>query len=402
MSRSWAQAAMTTGFLSVEAMEQASVLCAAVIVAASVVVSDGRCLTKSRQNVYAFQNDKWGQVKENAQSEGWFRRNLRCSRSTYETIVQRVADKWCYVHERLHHNTVFGIDDRVAMALLHHNTVFGIDDRVAMALQYLTHADGYDPTAEIFGISKTRAYMYVCQVVLFVNKCFLSRTVRLPNDSAEWEEIRRGFEMKAGFPNCYGALDGSLIPIKRFADFDGWYCRKGFPAFNMQAVVDDKLRFRSYSLRSGSQNDKSLFNHSRFGRTCHKVVPVGDCFVGDTGYKLYEHIMTPYPILSHMSDEDRAVLRFVEDTFRIHQTVFLHDTPEQMAALITCTLVLHNWFIDLDDYEVDDDDTTNKENWMYIGGDDIYPHELHLIDGEQAESARSKIRDYLFKNVDID
>ncbi|CAK4746168.1 hypothetical protein LEN26_009695 [Aphanomyces euteiches] len=204
MSRSWAQAAMTTGFLSVEAMEQASVLCAAVIVAASVVVSDGRCMAKSRQNVYAFRNNKWGQVKENAQSEGWFRRNLRCSRSTYETIVQRVADKWCYVHERLHHNTVFGIDDRVAMAL-----------------HYLTHADGYDQTAEIFGTSKTRAYMYVCQVVLVVNKCFLSRTVRLPNNSAEWEEIRRGFEMKAGFPNCYGTLDGSLIPIKRFADFDG-------------------------------------------------------------------------------------------------------------------------------------------------------------------------------------
>ena len=71
-----------------------------------------------------------------------------------------------------------------------------------------------------------------------------------------------GYENKSGFPNVYGAIDGSLIPVKRFADFMGWYCRKGFTAFNMQAMVDHKLRFRSYSIRSGSQNDKAVFNAS--------------------------------------------------------------------------------------------------------------------------------------------
>ena len=36
-------------------------------------------------------------------------------------------------------------------------------------------------------------------------------------------------------------------------------------------VVDHRLRFMSYSIRSGSQNDKALFNKSQFGQTVHTV-----------------------------------------------------------------------------------------------------------------------------------
>ena len=36
-------------------------------------------------------------------------------------------------------------------------------------------------------------------------------------------------------------------------------------------VVDHKLKFMSFSIRSGSQNDKSLYNNSSFGMHVHKV-----------------------------------------------------------------------------------------------------------------------------------
>ena len=105
--------------------------------------------------------------------------------------------------------------------------------------------------------------------------CYLRDTIRLPANISEWEEIRKGFETMAGMPNVYDAIDGSLIPIKRFAQYMGWYCRKGFTAFNMQAMVDHRMRFRSYSIRSGSQNDRSLFNNSKLGRTIHQYIPSG-------------------------------------------------------------------------------------------------------------------------------
>ncbi|RHX96840.1 hypothetical protein DYB28_000610 [Aphanomyces astaci] len=97
--------------------------------------------------------------------------------------------------------------------------------------------------AVVFGISKTMAKTYTFQVCQVLCQCYLADVVAMPTPQAAWETIRGGSEDVAGVPNAYGAIDGTLIPIKRFRDYDGWNCRKGFPAFNMQAVVDDNMRF---------------------------------------------------------------------------------------------------------------------------------------------------------------
>ncbi|ETV73023.1 hypothetical protein H257_12061 [Aphanomyces astaci] len=145
-----------------------------------------------------------------------------------------VEDKWDDVH-----------------GPLHHHTTFCVVDRVAVALHYLSHSDG----------------QYCVQVCKVIRQRYLSAVVCLPTRRPDWEKVRLGFVSVMGFPNAYGAIDGSLVPIKRFTDHTGWYCRNGFPAFNIQAVVDDKLKFMSYSIRSGSQNDKALFRDSWFGKS---------------------------------------------------------------------------------------------------------------------------------------
>ncbi|KAH9121548.1 hypothetical protein AeMF1_006791 [Aphanomyces euteiches] len=177
----------------------------------------------------------------------------------------------------------------------------------------------------------------------------------------------------------------------------------------MQGVVDAKLRFRSYSLRSGSQNDKSVFNNSWFGKECHRFVPRGGCFLGDAGYKLYSHIITPYPINLEMPDykshfnlihsRTRMVVEQAfglwKNTFRVFKTPLLHDTPEQMANLVKATLVLHNWFIDfksqLDRLRI----PRISRDWMHVGGDFVYPDELNLVDGHGARAVRDTIKEYL-------
>ncbi|ETV65454.1 hypothetical protein H257_17820 [Aphanomyces astaci] len=204
--------------------------------------------------------------------------------------------------------------------------------------------------AVVFGISKTRAYEYYSEVILVLQLCFLAEVVHMPRTQADWDEVRMGFEGH-GFPIVYGTLDGSLIAVTRFADFTGWYCRKGFTAFNMQAVVDHRLRFMSYSLRSGSQNDNALFNNSKFGQTCHRMVPRGGWFLGDAGYKLYAHIMTPYPINDDMTNDEvnynlldsrtrmaveRAFGRW-KNLFRVFKTDLLHHHPNDMARMIEAT-----------------------------------------------------------------
>ncbi|DAZ97975.1 TPA: hypothetical protein N0F65_005133 [Lagenidium giganteum] len=83
-------------------------------------------------------------------------------------------------------------------------------------------------------------------VMVLVETC-MAATVRLPHTHSEWKY----FEARTGLPGVVDAIDGTLIEIKRLEQWEGWYCRKGFPAFNMQAVGDDHQLFMSFSIRSG-------------------------------------------------------------------------------------------------------------------------------------------------------
>ncbi|KAG6969617.1 hypothetical protein JG687_00003124 [Phytophthora cactorum] len=77
-------------------------------------------------------------------------------------------------------------------------------------------------------------------------------TIHLPTTPARWREVESGFAQKCGFPGVVGALDGTLIRIQHLADFEGFYCRKRYPAFNIQAIVAHEQRFVSYSIRNGT------------------------------------------------------------------------------------------------------------------------------------------------------
>ena len=51
------------------------------------------------------------------------------------------------------------------------------------------------------------------------------------------------FEL-CGIPNVLGAIDGTLIPIKRPEIYEHLYvCRQGYHAINVQAVCDSRLEF---------------------------------------------------------------------------------------------------------------------------------------------------------------
>ncbi|OQR86563.1 hypothetical protein ACHHYP_20474 [Achlya hypogyna] len=248
-------------------------------------------------------------------------RHLRCTRATFLLIAANVTETWPRVHPALHHsNTGLTIASHVPSTTLS------------------------TPT----------------------------ETIALPTTDTEWEAIRLGFEVY-GFPNAYGAIGGSLIAVKRFENFTGWYCRKGFAAFNMQAVVDHRLRFMSYSLRSGSQNDKSLFNTSKFGRVCHQRVPLGGCFLGDAGYKLEEAHYNTVHSRSRMPVE-RAFGRW-KNKFREFKSELVQHQPSDMARLIEMSLLCHNWFIDYEDYP-DELDLELFPAWMHIGGD--FPMKIQI------------------------
>lgn len=157
----------------------------------------------------------------------------------------------------------------------------------------------------------------------------MKETVRLPSTTDKWNSIKDGFESICGLPDCYGAIDGSLIAIHRFNVFDGWYCRKSFTAFNMQAVVNHRMQFISFTIAMGSQNDKAIFNDSTFGKTVQNILPKHGYIIADAGYKLFTHVMTPYPIRITQSESEKKYNLFhsitrmvVEQTFGQFKNIF--------------------------------------------------------------------------------
>ncbi|OWY93328.1 hypothetical protein PHMEG_00037328 [Phytophthora megakarya] len=135
--------------------------------------------------------------------------------------------------------------------------------------------------------------------------------------AAELPDIEQGFERIAGFPGVVGAVDGTLIAVPRPRDFEGWYCRKKFPAVNVQAIVDHRGYFRSISIRAGSNNDQSLWNGSGVKKRLSAYVPLGQHLLADAGYKLWGHMLTPFPEADAAEDRRKRVYNKTHSRTRI-------------------------------------------------------------------------------------
>ncbi|KAG3044748.1 hypothetical protein PC121_g21725 [Phytophthora cactorum] len=88
-----------------------------------------------------------------------------------------------------------------------------------------------DQAATVMGISRPRAVVYVNET-LDVLSAMAKRFIVMPS-ADELPLVEDGFVVTAGFPDTICAVDGTLFPIARPHDFEGWYCRKTFPAVNI-------------------------------------------------------------------------------------------------------------------------------------------------------------------------
>ena len=68
--------------------------------------------------------------------------------------------------------------------------------------------------------------------------------INFPRSQHDVRNVKADFYTIAQFPNCVGAVDGTLIPIKGMSGPQevAFVCRKNFNALNIQAVSDSKMR----------------------------------------------------------------------------------------------------------------------------------------------------------------
>ena len=246
---------------------------------------DGCSNRKPAERLYSIRSSQFKVADANSvYDDGWFHQTLRCTKSSFNTIVDTVTTAWTQVHNNYPA----------------HNAFFSVRDRVGITLHYLTHSDAIHDSSKIFGMSKTTAWRSIEEVLEVLLTVIEPTVIYLPTSTVEWHNCASKFEAVNGFPDACLAVDGTLIEILRPKQYEGWYCRKGFPAINMQLAVDARHRIRSYCMRPGSENDSGIYSRSEFGKNIHKLLPPGCCIIADAGYKLFSHCLVPYNIRTNM------------------------------------------------------------------------------------------------------
>lgn len=216
-------------------------ICVAVITAAS---DNTRA---PRRNILTVQVIDWNAMLNDCSYNAWFQRNLRCTQQSFRFLVSELQPLYEQRYGKPRYNRQITFD-RI----------------LAVTLYYLGSAGGFREAGHALGISKGSAVLYINKLI-DVLSATANTWIHFPNTAREWSAMERGFYNKRSIPNISGAIDGSLFEIQRPAAPEGWYCRKGYPSVNMQAVVNHRCQFMSFDIRPGSWSDKKIWNASVLG-----------------------------------------------------------------------------------------------------------------------------------------
>eukprot|EP00842_Homolaphlyctis_polyrhiza_P002925 jgi/Hompol1/3633/HPOL_006657-RA len=100
-------------------------------------------------------------------------------------------------------------------------------------------------------------------------------------------EISHVFERDYGFPDCCGALDGTLFPfdLKPQECGEDFYTRKGTYATNAQVICDHECRITYfYTGWAGSAHDQRVLSNSRFGLNTESYFSGNQYILADSAY----------------------------------------------------------------------------------------------------------------------
>jgi hypothetical protein len=249
---------------------------------------------------------------------------------------------------------------------------------VATGLRFLG-GEQYKSLADIFGVSLSSAER--------ITKMFLSAilgceelALKLPKTLEDLTRLANGFHNLSGadglFYGVIGAIDGWLCCINQpkvdnARDyFSGHYHTFGL---NVQAMCDYKLRFQYIAVAGpGKKNDiqaiRRCIQFLNWVRDTLEIDPPNYYIIGDNAYELKDSLLIPFSGSNLAANESaynyflsqlriRIEMAFGRMTtmWRIFRSNLEHDL-EMCSDIINVVARLHNYVIDEDSPDEDDDD----------------------------------------------
>ncbi|XP_022182081.1 protein ALP1-like [Myzus persicae] len=271
------------------------------------------------------------------------------------------------------------------------------------------------------GISTISYIIREVTTIIWVN--LHSEFMQLPSTSMAWEQISNGFQSKANFPHCIGAVDGKHIRVKKPSNSGSMYFNyKDYFSIILLAVVDSEYRFIYVSVGSyGKDCDSSIFKETTFWKkltenSLHLPIPrplsehsntnVPFVIIGDEGFALNDNLLRPYGG-THLNKVKRVfnyrltrARRYVECDFGILSNKWrifhrpLDVNVETAIGIVKACTVLHNFVRQKDGFDFQSNQIEPEIN--------CFPNILNaqsIRGGSSANSIRATFADYFVSGV---
>ena len=138
-----------------------------------------------------------------------------------------------------------------------------MEETIAITLWRLGTNIEYRSIAHLFGVGVSTVCVTVQEVCNAIVNNLFQRYIKIPTGQSA-ETVVDGFLHRWGFPQCFGAIDGSHIPIiAPTRNHQDYFNRKGWHSIVLQALVDHEYKFmNSYVGWPGSVHDARIFSNS--------------------------------------------------------------------------------------------------------------------------------------------
>jgi DDE superfamily endonuclease len=353
---------------------------------------------------YVFpRNNTWFDnfVKRHWDDSKW-RTHFRMTRSHFEMLCEMLAPKL----ERGTTNWKYPVS---------------VSKQVAVTLMHMAKNSTYDSLSELFGIGISTIHYCIHDVVHAI-VAHPAMKITYP-DGGRLTRVVKGFRDKHGFPNCVGAIDGTLLRCVRPKGLEGadYFDRKKSFSIAMQAVVGPDCKFLDvYVGWPGAVHDARVLWNSpirdEFEEGTHKVYllpsvdlygcDIGPWLIADGGYACQKWLITPF-----MEENSRAKRHWnfchsstrmvVERTFGIWKTMWrvfhaVHGVcrhkPHMVIMMAQACASLHNWLIEVEEIQVAELPLLDEDD--YIGNMDAYINE-----DLDASASGIEVRNHLYNHI---
>ena len=183
------------------------------------------------------------------------------------------------------------------------------------------------------------------------------RCIPLPDENT-WNEIAKGFQIHANFPNCLGAVDGKHIRVVKPEQSGSLYMNyKHFFLIALLAIADTNYKFVYVDVGSfGKDSDSTIFRNSSLWKHMERNtlsiptptrLPESDiaipyAFVGDEAFGLHRNLLRPYsgthlPVYKRVFNYRLSrARRYIENA----HLVFCQINGEYYIGQSMCALIL--------------------------------------------------------------